>query len=59
MTSTATWIGGGYMGETSDGKTWTTSPRHINGSTVYVIRFLANQGQITAEHKAAARQAVR
>lgn len=59
MTTTAQWIGGMYTGETSDGKIWMTTRRYVNGNCVHVVRFLANQGPITAEHKAAARLAVR
>ena len=58
MTSTATFHGL-YSGETSDGKVWTTTRRYLSaGRYAYVVRFLAGQGVITSEHKAAARTAI-
>lgn len=59
MTSTAKWQGSGYSGETSDGKCWWTWPRHVNGCAVHVIRFSPDQGEITTEHRKAARAAIR
>ncbi len=58
MTSTATWHGGGYSGETSDGKCWWTWPRFVQGRMVHVVRFSPGQGVISAEHKKAARAAI-
>ena len=58
MTSTAQWIGGMYVGETSDGKCWWTWRRYVKGVVVHVVRFSPGQGVIEPEHKKAARAAI-
>lgn len=58
MTSTATWHGGGYSGTTSDDKCWWTWPRYVKRCMVHVIRFSPEQGEITQEHRKAARAAI-
>lgn len=48
-----------YDGETSDGKAWTSSRRSLGGGRyAYVVRFIAGQGEITDEHRRAARAAI-